>query len=147
MILLLRRIKASFTVILRSQRFFDNIRDNLNTNDFSVSQIGQSRNELLCSKKVKNCIDVTNLESYILSLTGVDDCNPLYEFIDEKDKWYKSPVIPLILTAIVTGLTLWSALDNLNLMYWDKVTRVAIPVIISTASYTVYRHFKEESII
>jgi len=51
-------------------------------------------------------MEANNFHSYILSLDGLDDPIPTDEYIDEKEKWYRISIIPIILSSVIRALTI-----------------------------------------
>ncbi len=143
----MKKIKITFTITLSNISFYARNFESLRNSNFIMNISNGETLDINCYKIVKNCQDAISNEDFVNSLVGLKTYNKLFEFIEEKDKWYKSPIIPLLLAALSTGLTLWITLDSVNMSVWDKFARIVAPVIISTSTYIVYRHFKEEPIL
>jgi hypothetical protein len=106
------------------------------------------RNEIFAIRHTASCVDATNIDSYILSLDGVEDTLPIYEYINEKEKWYKASIIPIILSSIITALTILAIVYPLKEMDNNyKAISIIIFTSITILIQIIYRYYREDSII
>lgn len=144
----MKKIKVSFTIYLEDTKFFDSVFNNLELAHLNPSKIGNKRNEIFAIRNTVSCIDATNIDSYILSLDGVEDTIPIYEYINEKEKWYKASIIPIILSSIITALTILAIvypLKEIDNIY--KAVSIIIPTSITILIQIIYRYYGEDSVI
>lgn len=144
----MKKIKTSFTIYLEDPYFCESVFCHLKHSKFEVSKIGQEEKELFAIKNVANCIEATNLEAYVTRLDGVKDAIPTYEYVDDQVKWYKTSLIPIILSALITALTILVIvypLDGIDDTH--KSLSIIIPTSITVFIQIIYRYFREEPII
>ncbi len=104
--------------------------------------------EVTCYKKVKNCQEVSEFENYIGSLAGVKDFSKLLEFIEEKESWYKQPIVPILLSGFMTSLIIFGIIYDLaELDNIQKIISIVIPFITTIVIQIIFRYFSNEPII
>ena len=93
-------------------------------------------------------MEANNLHSYILSLDGVEDAIPSYEYIDEKEKWYKTSIIPIILSSVITALTILAIVHPLKEVDdTSKAISILVPTSITVLIQIIYRYYREDSVL
>ena len=144
----MKKIKTSFTIYIKDSKYFNSVFSTLRLQSFKVSKIDNENNKIFATKNVTSCIEATDLDSYILSLDGVKESIVTYEYTEEKVKWYKVSVIPIILSALITALTILAIvypLKEIDDTY--KTLAIIIPTIITVFIQIIYRYFREEPIL
>lgn len=144
----MKKIKIYFTIYLENSKFFERVFSNLKFSNFQVLKIGKQSIEILAIKNVLSCMEANNLHSYILSLDGVEDAIPSYEYIDEKEKWYKTSIIPIILSSVITALTILAIVHPLKEVDdTSKAISILVPTSITVLIQIIYRYYREDSVL
>lgn len=148
-------IQATFSVYIKPQ-YYNDVHFTLNESGFTVKTSAQDipENEkgsslpkfLICIKTAQTAADALNSQNFVLGIRGVEDVLPMYDPIKEKSPWYKSGIIPISISSIVTLILIYSVIESLPLKmtFFDILRAASIPVIGTFLTQILFKYFPHE---